>query len=153
MGVVIKYPKRKRRIIMIQRTLAIIKPDAVSRHLIGHVLTRIELEGFEIVNMKMGHLTKEQAKELYKVHKDKPFYEAQTDFMSSGPCVMMVLEAEDVIKRYRELMGPTDYKKSKTNTIRYELATDIRHNIVHGSDSEESARFEIGFFETWADGT
>jgi len=141
---------------MIQRTLAIIKPDAVSRHLLGHVITKMELEGFEIVDMKMVHLTKEQANELYKVHKDKPFYDGQTDFMSSGPCVMVVLEAENVIKRYRDLMGPTNYKKAKTNTIRYELATDIRHNIVHGSDSEESARFEICFFETlpdWADGT
>jgi len=131
---------------MTQRTLAIIKPDAVSRHLIGHVITKMDLEGFEIVDMKMVHLTKEQANELYKVHKDKPFYEGQTDFMSSGPCVMMVLEAENVIKRYRDLMGPTNYKKAETSTIRYELATDIRHNIVHGSDSEETADFEISFF-------
>lgn len=132
---------------MNQRTLAIIKPDAVSRHLIGHVLTRIELEGFEVVAMKMVHLTKGQAEELYKVHKNKPFYEGQTDFMSSGPCVMMVLEGEGVIKKYRRLMGATNYEKAEVNTIRYELATDIRHNIVHGSDSEETAAFEIEFFK------
>jgi len=133
---------------MNQRTLAIIKPDAVLRRFIGHVLAKMELEGFEIVDMKMVHLTKEQAKELYKVHKDKPFYEDQTDFMSSGPCVMMVLEGNDVIKKYRRLMGATDYKKAEPFTIRYELATDIRHNIVHGSDSEETADFEINFFNS-----
>ena len=131
-----------------ERTFAIIKPDAVKRDLIGHILTRMELEGFRIVDMKMTILTKEQAKELYKVHKDQPFYEGQTDFMSSGPCVMLVLEAEDVIKRFRDLMGATDYKKAEVNTIRYELATDIRHNIVHGSDSVESANFEIDFFNS-----
>lgn len=129
-----------------QRTLAIIKPDAVSRHLIGHVLIKMELEGFEIVDMKMIRLTKEQAKEFYKVHEGKHFYEANAEFMSSGPCVMLVLEGEDVIKKYRRLMGATDYKKAEVNTIRYELATDIRHNIVHGSDSEETANFEISFF-------
>jgi nucleoside-diphosphate kinase len=133
---------------MTQRTLAIIKPDAVLRRFIGHILTKIELEGFKIVDMQMVRLTKEQAKELYKVHKDKPFYEGQTDFMSSGPCVMMVLEGEDVIKRYRKLMGATDYKKAEPYTIRYELATDIRHNTVHGSDSEETANFEIDFFKS-----
>ncbi len=133
---------------MSEKTLAIIKPDAVKRDLIGHILTRMELEGFKIIDMKMTLLTKEQAKELYKVHKDKPFFEGQTDFMSSGPCVMLILEAEDVIKRFRDLMGSTDYKKAETNTIRYELATDIRHNIVHGSDSVESANFEIDFFNS-----
>jgi nucleoside-diphosphate kinase len=116
---------------MTQRTLAIIKPDAVLRRFIGHILTKIELEGFEIVDMQMVRLTKEQAKELYKVHKDKPFYEGQ-----------------DVIKRYRKLMGATDYKKAEPYTIRYELATDIRHNTVHGSDSEETANFEIDFFKS-----
>ena len=131
---------------MFQRTLAIIKPDAVSRHFIGHVLTKLELEGFKIVDMKMVRMTKEQAEEFYGVHKDKPFFEGQTDFMASGPCVMMVLEGENIIKRYRKLMGATDYKKADPSTIRYELATDIRHNIVHGSDSVETANFEISFF-------
>lgn len=132
---------------MFQRTLAIIKPDAVSRHLIGHVITRMELEGFRVVDMKMLTMTKEQAEEFYNVHKDKPFFEGQTEFMASGPCVMMVLEGEDVIKRYRKLMGPTDYEKADPATIRHELATDIRHNIVHGSDSVETANFEISFFQ------
>lgn len=132
---------------MFQRTLAIIKPDAVSRCLIGHVLVKIELEGFKIVDMKMVRMTKEQAEEFYGVHKDKPFFDGQTDFMSSGPCVMVVLEGEGVIKKYRRLMGATDYKKADPGTIRYELGTDIRHNIVHGSDSEETANFEISFFQ------
>ncbi len=131
---------------MNQRTLAIIKPDAVSRHLIGHVLIKMELEGFEIVDMKMIRLTKEQAKEFYKVHEGKHFYEANAEFMSSGPCVMLVLEGEGVIKKYRRLMGATNYEKAEPCTIRFELATDIRHNIVHGSDSEETADFEISFF-------
>ncbi len=131
-----------------ERTFAIIKPDAVKRDLIGHILTRMELEGFKIIDMKMTLLTKEQAEELYKVHKDKPFFEGQTDFMSSGPCVMLVLEGENVIQKFRNLMGATDYKKAESNTIRYELATDIRHNIVHGSDSEESSNFEIDFFNS-----
>jgi len=131
---------------MFQRTLAIIKPDAVSRGLIGHVITKMELEGLKIVDMKLIRMTKEQAKEFYGVHKNKPFFEGQTDFMASGPCIMMVLEGEDVIKKYRILMGATDYNKAKPSTIRYELALDIRHNIVHGSDSEETANFEISFF-------
>lgn len=131
---------------MHQRTLAIIKPDAVSRQLIGHIITLMELEGFKIVDMKMIYMTKEQANELYKVHKDKPFYDGQTDFMSSGPCVMMVLEGEDVISKYRELMGATDYTKAEPNTIRHAFGTSIRHNAVHGSDSVESANFEISFF-------
>jgi nucleoside-diphosphate kinase len=132
---------------MLERTLGIIKPDAVERRLIGHVITSLELEGFDIVDMAMVKLTKEQAKEFYKVHEGKHFFEGQTDFMSSGPCVMLVLEGEDVIKRYRKLMGATDYKKAEPGTIRHELATDIRHNIVHGSDSEGSAEFEINFFK------
>lgn len=131
---------------MFQRTLAIIKPDAVSRRLIGHVITTLELEDFNIVDMQMLILTKKEAEEFYQVHKGKHFFEGQTNFMSSGPCVMMVLEGEDVIKRYRKLMGATDYKKAEPGTIRHELATDVRHNIVHGSDSEESANFEISFF-------
>jgi len=131
---------------MKERTLAIIKPDAVSRNFIGRIITLIESEGFEIVDMNMIYMTKEQANELYKVHKDKPFYEGQTDFMSSGPCVMMVLEGEDVISKYRELMGPTDYTKAEPNTIRHAFGTSIRHNAVHGSDSVKSANFEISFF-------
>jgi len=132
---------------MIQRTLAIIKPDAVKRHFIGHVISTLELHGFNITDMKKITMTKDQAKELYKVHKDKQFYEGQTDFMSSGPCVVMILEGKDVIKKYRKLMGATNFEKADPGTIRYELATSIRHNVVHGSDSPESAEFEINWFK------
>jgi len=131
---------------MKERTLSIIKPDAVSRNLIGAVIQRIEKEGIRIVAMKMISMTKEQAKGFYHVHTGKPFFESLTDFMSSGPCIVMVLEGEDVINRYRKLMGATDYKKAEPGTIRREFATDIEKNVVHGSDSKESADFEIGYF-------
>ncbi len=131
---------------MKERTLAIIKPDAVSRNLIGTIIQRIEQEGIKIVAMKMLKMTKEQAKGFYYVHKEKPFFESLTDFMSSGPCVVMVLEGEDVINRYRKLMGATDYRKAEPGTIRREFATDIEKNVVHGSDSKESAEFEIRYF-------
>jgi len=129
-----------------ERTLAIIKPDAIHRYLIGYIIQRIEMANLEIVDMKMIRMTKEQAAEFYKEHKDKPFFDGQTDFMSSGPCIMMVLEGENAIAKYRELIGATDKEKANQGTIRKELATDIRHNIVHGSDSKESANFEISFF-------
>ncbi|MBW2117862.1 MAG: nucleoside-diphosphate kinase [Deltaproteobacteria bacterium] len=131
---------------MEERTLSIIKPDGVSRNLIGAVIKRLEEEGLNIVAMKMIRMTKEQAKEFYKIHEGKPFYESVTDFMSSGPCVVMVLEGENVIQRYRKLMGATNYKEAEEGTIRREFATDIEKNVVHGSDSEENARFEINHF-------
>ena len=131
---------------MIERSLAIIKPDAVSRNLIGAIIQRIENEGIRIVAMKMVRMTKEQAKGFYHVHREKPFFESLTDFMSSGPCVVMVIEGEGVIDRYRKLMGATDFRKAELGTIRKEFATDIEKNVVHGSDSKESADFEIGYF-------
>jgi len=131
---------------MKKRTLSIIKPDGVSRNLIGAVVKRLEGEGLDITAMKMIRMTKEQAKGFYKVHEGKPFYESVTDFMSSGPCVVMALEGEDVIKRYRKLMGATNYKEAEEGTIRREFATDIEKNVVHGSDSEENALFEINYF-------
>jgi len=131
---------------MQERTLAIIKPDAVSRQLVGRIITLIELEGFKIVDMNMIYMTKEQANELYKVYKDEPFYDGQTNFMSSGPCVMMVLEGEDVISKYRKLMGPTNHTKAEPGTIRHAFGTTIRYNVVHGSDSKKSADFEINYF-------
>ncbi|MBW2345780.1 MAG: nucleoside-diphosphate kinase [Deltaproteobacteria bacterium] len=131
---------------MEERTLSIIKPDGVSRNLIGAVIKRLEEEGLNIVAMKMIRMTKEQAKEFYKIHEGKPFYESVTDFMSSGPCVVMILEGENVIQRYRKLMGATNYKEAEEGTIRREFATDIEKNVVHGSDSEENARFEINHF-------
>jgi nucleoside-diphosphate kinase len=131
---------------MKERTLSIIKPDGVSRHLIGEVLQRLEKADLKIVATKMIKMTKAQAKGFYKVHEGKPFYESLTDFMSSGPCVVMVLEGEDAIARYRALMGATNYKEAEEGTIRREFATDIEKNVVHGSDSEETANFEIKYF-------
>lgn len=131
---------------MKERTLSIIKPDGVERNLIGEVIKRIEAKGIRIMAVKMIHMTKEQAKGFYAVHEGKPFYEGVTDFMSSGPCIVMVLEGEDAIKKYRNLMGATNFKDAEEGTIRRDYATDIEKNVVHGSDSPETAKFEIGFF-------
>jgi nucleoside-diphosphate kinase len=131
---------------MQQRTLSIIKPDGVSRHLIGEIIQRLEKADLKILAMKMVKMTKAMAKGFYKVHEGKPFYGSLTDFMSSGPCVVMVLEGADAIARYRELMGATNYKEAEEGTIRREFATDIEKNVVHGSDSEETANFEIKYF-------
>ena len=129
-----------------ERTLSIIKPDGVSKDLIGPVISRLEEEGLKIVAMKMIRMTKDEAKGFYKVHEGKPFYESVTDFMSSGPCVVMVLEAEDGIRRYRKLMGATNYKEADEGTIRRDFASDIEKNVVHGSDSRENAEYEINYF-------
>jgi nucleoside-diphosphate kinase len=131
---------------MKERTLSIIKPDGVARRLIGEVIKRLEAENLTIAAMKMIKMTKEQAKGFYRVHEGKPFYENVTDFMSSGPCVVMILEGEDAIKRYRKLMGATNYKEAEAGTIRREFATDIEKNVVHGSDSKETAMFEVNYF-------
>ena len=129
-----------------ERTLSIIKPDGVSKDLIGAVISRLEEEGLKILAMKMIRMTKDEAKGFYKVHEGKPFYESVTDFMSSGPCVVMILEAEDGIRRYRKLMGATNYKEAEEGTIRRDFATDIEKNVVHGSDSRENAEYEINYF-------
>jgi len=129
-----------------EKTLAIIKPDGVARGLIGEVIRRLEKEGLKVLALKMIWITKDQAKGFYKVHAGKPFYESVTDFMSSGPCVVMVLEGEGVINVYRALMGATNYKEAAKGTIRYDYATDIEKNVVHGSDSPQSAAFEIAYF-------
>jgi nucleoside-diphosphate kinase len=131
---------------MNEQTLAIIKPDGVSRRLIGEVVARIEGEGLSIVAMKMVHMSKNQAKGFYKVHEGKAFYESVTNFMSSGPCVALVLEGAGAIQKYRKLMGATNYKEAEDGTIRRDFATDIEKNVVHGSDSRETAAFEIGYF-------
>lgn len=131
---------------MKERTLSIIKPDGVSKNLIGEIIKRIENQDMKVIAMKMIFMTKKQAKGFYAVHEGKHFYEDVTDFMSSGPCVVMVLEGKDVIQRYRDLMGATDFKEAKEGTIRRDFATDIEKNIVHGSDSQETAEFEIGYF-------
>lgn len=131
---------------MKEKTLSIIKPDGVSRNLIGEVIKRIESRNINVIAMKMIHMTKEQAKTFYAVHRGKPFYESVTDFMSSGSCVVMVLEGEDVINKYRDLMGATNFLEAEEGTIRHAFATDIEKNIVHGSDSRETADFEIHYF-------
>jgi nucleoside-diphosphate kinase len=131
---------------MKERTLSIIKPDGVSRNLIGEVVRLIEGQGLKVIAMKMILLSKEQAKGFYAVHEGKSFYESVTDFMSSGPCVVMILEGEDAIKKYRKLMGATNLKDAEAGTIRREFATDIEKNVVHGSDSTETADFEMGYF-------
>jgi nucleoside-diphosphate kinase len=129
-----------------ERTLSIIKPDGVARGLIGEVIRRLEASDLSIIAMKMIYMTKAQAEGFYAVHKERPFFESLTTFMSSGPAVVMVLEGENVISRYRDLMGATNYKDAAEGTIRREFATDIEKNIVHGSDAPETAAFEIGYF-------
>ena len=129
-----------------ERTLSIIKPDGVKKNLIGEVIKRFQDQGINIAAMKMMHLTQKQAEGFYAVHKERPFFGSLTDFMTSGPIVVMVLEGEDVIARNRKLMGATNYKEAEEGTIRRDFATDIEQNVVHGSDAPETAAFEIGYF-------
>jgi nucleoside-diphosphate kinase len=129
-----------------QRTLSIIKPDGVHRGLIGEVIKRLEKSQIRIIAMKMLHMTKSQAEGFYAVHRERPFFQSLTAFMSSGPVVVMILEGDNVIARYRELMGATNYKDAAEGTIRRDFATDIEKNVVHGSDAPETAAFEIGYF-------
>ena len=129
-----------------ERTLSIIKPDGVARGVIGEVVKRLEASEFKILAMKMIHMTKAQAQGFYAVHRERPFFDSLTDFMSSGPAVVMILAGEDVITKYRELMRGTNYKEAAPGTIRADFATDIEKNVVHGSDAVETATFEIGYF-------
>lgn len=129
-----------------ERTLSIIKPDGVSRNIIGEVVKRLEQSDIKIAAMKMIHMTRKQAEGFYAVHQERPFFGSLTEFMSSGPVVVMVLEGDNVIKRYRDLMGATNYKEAAEGTIRKAFATDIEKNVVHGSDAPETAAFEIGYF-------
>jgi len=129
-----------------ERTLSIIKPDAVARGLIGEVVKRLEQNQLNIVAMKMIHMTKPQAQGFYAVHRERPFFESLTDLMTSGPVVVMVLEGDNVIARYRELMGATNFEEAAEGTIRREFATDIEKNVVHGSDAPDTAAFEISYF-------
>jgi nucleoside-diphosphate kinase len=132
--------------IMMERTLGIIKPDGVSRNLTGEVLSRIEKEGFTVRALKMIRMSKTQAEGFYAVHIGKPFFESVTNFMSSGSCVVMVLEEDNAISRYRELMGSTDPGKAAEGTIRKRYGSNIERNVVHGSDSRENAAKEIRYF-------
>ncbi|MDA8136040.1 MAG: nucleoside-diphosphate kinase [Desulfobacteraceae bacterium] len=129
-----------------ERTLSIIKPDGVAKNVIGEVIRRFETKGIKIAAMKMLQLTKIQAQGFYAVHKERPFFNSLTDFMTSGPIVVMVLEGEDVIAKNREIMGATNFKDAKEGTIRRDYATDIEKNVVHGSDAPETAAFEIKYF-------
>lgn len=131
---------------MIERTLAIIKPDAVKKRIAGKILDRIEEEGFEIMEMKMVRLTKDGARAFYAVHKGKPFFEGLTDFMSSGEIVVMVLERENAIAHWRRVMGETDPSRAKVGTLRRTYGFSIERNSVHGSDSPQTAETEIGYF-------
>lgn len=129
-----------------ERTLVIIKPDAVERNLIGQIIKTFEENGMKVIGLKMVKLTKEQAESFYRVHKGKHFFESLTNYMSSGPSVVILLEGKDVIKNVRRIMGATDPKKAEEGTIRHRYGIDVEKNSVHGSDSPESAEFEIGFF-------
>jgi nucleoside-diphosphate kinase len=129
-----------------EKTLSIIKPDGVARGHIGDVIKRLEQNKLQIVAMKMIHMTKAQAEGFYAVHRERPFFASLTEFMSSGPAVVMVLAGDNVIARYRELMGATDCRVAAAGTIRKDFATDIEKNVVHGSDAPETAAFEIGYF-------
>lgn len=130
----------------IERTFAIIKPDAVSRGQQGEILSRIHKAGFAIVAIKSMRLTKEEAGGFYAVHKARPFFAELTDFMSSGKIFAMVLEAEGAILKWRDTMGATDPQKAAPGTIRHDLGTSIGNNCTHGSDAPETAAFEIGYF-------
>ncbi len=130
----------------IEQTLSMIKPDGVQRGLIGDVIGRFEKNGLKIKAMKMLHLSLDQARAFYAVHKERPFYDSLTKFMSSGPIVAMILEGENAIQVNRDLMGATDYRKAAAGTIRADFARDIEANIVHGSDAPETAGVEIAYF-------
>lgn len=131
---------------MIERTLAIIKPDAVKKRIVGKILDRIEEEGFEIVEMKMVRLTKDGARAFYAIHKGKPFFEGLTDFMSSSGIVVMALERENAIAHWRQVMGETDPTRAQVGTLRRTYGFSIERNAVHGSDAPQTAETEISYF-------
>ena len=131
---------------MTERTLAIIKPDAVQRRLAGRIIQRIEDAGFQIRAMRLRHLTQNEAEGFYAVHKERPFFASLTKFMSSGPVVVLALQAPDAIKKWRTLMGATDPAKADAGTLRKEFGASIENNATHGSDAPETAAFELGYF-------
>ena len=133
-------------ILALERTFAIIKPDAVGRGLQGEILSRIHKAGFRIVAIRSMRLTKDEAGGFYAVHRERPFFGELTDFMSSGKIIAMVLEAESAIAKWREAMGATDPKKAAAGTIRHDLGTSIGNNVTHGSDAADTAAFEISYF-------
>ncbi len=131
---------------MKQRTFSIIKPDAVKGKKAGGILDRIEKAGFSIVGARLRHLTLEEAEGFYHVHKARPFFGSLCEFMSSGPCITLVLERDNAILHLREIMGATDPAKAAAGTIRKDFAESIEANAIHGSDAPETAAFEIGYF-------
>jgi nucleoside-diphosphate kinase len=130
----------------VEKTLSIIKPDAVAKNVIGEIFTRFEKQGLKIVAVKMTHLTLEQAKGFYAVHKERPFYLDLVKFMTSGPVIIQVLEGENAVVKNRDIMGATDPKQAAVGTIRADFADSIDANAVHGSDSPENAKQEVAFF-------
>ena len=129
-----------------QRTFAIIKPDAVAKQYTGRILARIEAAGFTVRALRMIHMSKAQAEGFYHVHRERPFFGGLTDFMSSGPCVVLCLEAPEAIRQWRDLMGATDPAKAAEGSLRKEFGASIDNNATHGSDAPETAAFELGYF-------
>ncbi len=129
-----------------ERTFAIIKPDAVKKGYAGQILARIEASGFSVCAMRMIRMSKREAEGFYYVHRDRPFFTGLTDFMSSGPCVVICLEAPDAIRKWRDLMGATDPAKAAAGTLRKEFGASIDNNATHGSDAAETAAFELAYF-------
>jgi nucleoside-diphosphate kinase len=129
-----------------QKTFAIIKPDAVAKQYTGRILARIEAAGFTVRALRMIHMSKAQAEGFYHVHRERPFFGGLTDFMSSGPCVVLCLEAPEAIRQWRDLMGATDPAKAAEGTLRKEFGASIDNNATHGSDAPETAAFELGYF-------
>ena len=129
-----------------ERTFAIIKPDALKAGHAGRILQRMEDAGFRLVALRLQHLTREEAEGFYAVHRARPFFASLTDFMSSGPCIVIALEAADAIRKWRTLMGATDPAKAEAGTLRKEFGSSIEHNATHGSDAPETAAFELGYF-------
>lgn len=129
-----------------EQTLSIVKPDGTDKNVIGEVVSRFEKNGIKVIALKMVNLTKKDAEGFYAVHRERPFFGSLTDFMSRGPIVVMVLEGVDAISKVREIMGATNPEEAAEGTIRKDFATNIEENTVHGSDSPESAEYEIGYF-------
>ena len=131
---------------MRQRTLTILKPDTVARRNVGAIISRLEQEGFDIVGARRLQLSDEQARAFYAVHKERPFYKSLVEFMTSGPVWVMALERDNAVEHLRTVMGATDSTKAEKGTIRASFGTNIERNAIHGSDSPENARIEVGFF-------
>jgi nucleoside-diphosphate kinase len=129
-----------------ERTLAIVKPDGVAAGVIGEVVKRIEQEGLRIIGMRMEHLTRTKAEGFYYVHRERPFFPSLMEFMTSGPVLLMALEGDNAIKRWRSLMGATNPENADPGTIRRDMATNIERNVVHGSDAVDTASFEVNYF-------